>query len=293
MQSNLGIHKNKLEFSTALEPFYGASLTTIMVKLNDDLAERRVGWIFMIIWFAVLIFYLTWDGWIAEWRICGYNGPNQHFDLNFFDMRYSVVDGKIIYESTNNLHNIIYLCYYTFFFAWLGLLTGNRFCKQGATALTAFPVVATLFTLNPADHVYIVQIVYDIVHGSSTAACIYLFYKNDLKIKEASPVIWGTWGIYLLSRVLIQPWPFWENNTLGYFGVNQINTMPFYFYGMEFLLVIGIAYLANVVIFTVNSRLKRKILKAFFPFVMYAGLFITFQLLGLVTLEVLDLGTCP
>jgi hypothetical protein len=261
--------------------------------LNEDLKERKIGFLFMAIWLAVLIFYLTWDGWIAEWRICGYAGPNQHFDLDFFDMRYEVVGDHLVYYSTNNLHNIIYLCYYTFALAWIGMVTGNEFFRQGAMALMAFPVIATISTLNPHDHLYIVQIVYDIVHGSATAACVYLFYKHDLSLKKASPGIWGTWIVYILSRILVQPWPFWEHNTLGYFGVNQINTMPVYFYGFEYLIVIAIAYVANIVILAVQSKLSSRLMKALFPFFMFLTLFIIFQLMGLIVLENLDLGTCP
>jgi hypothetical protein len=160
-------------------------------------------------------------------------------------------------------------------------------------ALTAFPVIAALFTLNPPDHLYILQIVYDIVHISGIAACTYLFYKNDLDLKLATPGILGTWGIYLISRILIQPWPYWENNNLGYFSVNQINNMPFYFYGLEYGIVVIIIFVANFLIIKIQHKIPNQIVKAFFPFVVFAILFVTFMLLGVVQLQVIDLGTCP
>lgn len=263
-----------------------------MFSLNSDLSERKAGYLFMSIWLLILAFYLTWDGWVYEWEVCGYSGPNQHFDLDFFDMKYDVINGQIKYFSTSNLHNIIYLCYYGLLMAWLGLLTGNKFLKHGAMSLTSVMFLAILFTLRPSDHQHILQFVWDIVHISGIIACGYLFYKNKFSFRWALPVIFSTWLIYYLSLILLKPWPFWENNHLAYYGINQINKMPFYFYGLEFVLAIIILIFINLGVSGLQPKFSGRKARIFLPFIMGLVAYLILLFLGLVQLEHLDIGTC-
>lgn len=77
--------------------------------------EKKLGLFFMILWILVSVFYMTWDGWLFEWRECGYSGPNQQFNLRISDMNYvRNPDGSITYRNTNNLHNLLYICHLVF-----------------------------------------------------------------------------------------------------------------------------------------------------------------------------------
>ena len=263
------------------------------MHLNENTKERKMGFIFMIIWFAVLLFYMTWDGWVYEWHKCGYAGPNQHFDFDFGDMVYTVVGNTILYASTNNLHNIIFLCYTTFLFGWIGLLTGSEIFKQGTMATLAFPVIAAMSTLNPiGDHVYIVQIVYDIVHLSGIIIGVYFMYHNDINTKKMIPIIMLTWVIYIVSRILTTPWPYWENDGLAYFSINQANDMPFYFYGLEYGIVVVIFLTVNFMFEKIGTKISNKHVKALFPLVIFFILCVVFLATGLIQITEIDLGTC-
>ncbi len=263
-----------------------------MINLNPDLNERKAGYIFMSVWFLILAIYLTWDGWVYEWEICGYNGPNQHFDLDLFDMQYEVINGQIKYISTNNLHNIIYLCYYGLLIAWLGLLTGNKYLKHGAMSLTPVIFLAILFTLRPSDHQHFIQFVWDTVHLSGLLACAYLFYKNKFIFRYAIPVILSTWVIYYLSLFLLKPWPFWENEQLAYYGINQINKMPFYFYGLEFVLAIIVLLCINTAITLLQPKFTGSKSRTVLPFLIGFAAYLILLFLGLIEIEHLDIGTC-
>ncbi len=54
-------------------------------------------------------------------------------------------------------------------------------------ACFAFPVIAAMSNLTSPGQEYIVMIVYDIVHGSGIICCIYLFYKEDINLKQMMP----------------------------------------------------------------------------------------------------------
>ena len=76
------------------------------MALKNRSSEKKVGVVFLLMWIAIAVFYLTWDGWLYEWQSCGYLGTNQHFDLDFFDLNIQRnSDGTMLYLSTNNLHN--------------------------------------------------------------------------------------------------------------------------------------------------------------------------------------------
>ncbi|MGC9384135.1 MAG: hypothetical protein ACP5D6_06005, partial [Kosmotogaceae bacterium] len=81
---------------------------------------------------------------------------------------------------TNNLHNLIYICYFVFFMGWFGLLFDVEWAKQGAMGTVGISFIATLSTLNPSDHLYILQINYDIVHVSGIILGFFCSVNTDL-----------------------------------------------------------------------------------------------------------------
>jgi len=248
----------------------------------------------MAIWIAVVIIYLLWDGWVWEWRVCGYSGPNQHFDFDLTDMVYEIENGEVIYISTNNIFNIIYLCFFTFFLGWSGLVFDNKYLKQGCMGTLAFPVIAAMSTLTPWNHhLYFVQIVYDVVHLSGIILGVYLFYQEDLDLKATLPTVFITWGIYLFSRVLCTPWPYWEYDGLAFYSVNQINDMPFYFYGLEYGAVVLIFIAINGLFEKIGKKVENKHLKALFPFIVFTVICVVFLAIGLIQVPMIVLGTCP
>jgi hypothetical protein len=264
------------------------------MKLNEDKSQRTMGWIFMIIWISVAVFYMLWDGWVYEWRDCVYTGLNQHFDFNLNDMQYSIVDGEVVYESTSNLHNIIYLCFINLLIGWIGLLFDSEWAKQGSMATLAFPVIALLSTLNPiTDHLYPLQIVYNFVHISGITIGVYLYYKQDMDLKKTMPMMLFTWIIYVLTRIIMTPWPYWENDGLAFFGANQINDMPLYFYGLEYIIVILIFLVVNFSIIKVNEKIPNRKGKALLPFIFFVTICILFLVTGLITLQDINMGSCP
>lgn len=264
------------------------------MRLNENLFERRLGLFFMVLWFVVMFFYITWDGWLYEWRDCGYDGPNQHFDLDMSDMDYEyTADGVKIYHSTNNLHNLIYLCYFVFFFGWLGLLFDIEWAKQWTMATTGISVVAALSTLRLSDHVYILQIVYDAVHLSGIVMGCYLFWKYDLKIRRAVHAVLFTWAVYLSSHLIFTPWPYWENQGKAYFSINQINDLPFFIFGLEYLLVVALLLGIDVAASFINSRLDNRFLKMAVPLGLYLSLCIILIALGLIIVPEIHINTCP
>lgn len=256
------------------------------MKLNRNIRERAMGIIFIILWLLIFTFYLTWDGWLYEWRSVGYTGVNQHFDFDFFDMKWSYDEtGVVFYNSTNNLHNIIYICYFVFILGGLGLLFDNEYAKQGVMATLPISVISLLSTLNPQDHLYIVQIVYDIVHLSGTIMGVYFFCTCELKIKKTLPAIFGTWALYILSRLLCEPWPYWAENCNGYFSTNQINEMPLYFYGFEYGGVVIILLLINYFVAKLNSKIPKGKIKGMVPILVYVLVCLLLQVLGLIKLQ--------
>jgi len=263
------------------------------MRLNKDLFERRLGIFFMVLWILIMFFYLTWDGWLYEWRDCGYSGPSQHFDLDITDMQYSrSPDNEITYLSTNNLHNLIYLCYLVFLIGWLGLLFDLEWAKQGAMATMGISFVAALSTLNLSDHVYLLQVMYDLVHLSGVVMGAYLFSKYHLKTSKSLPVVLGTWAIYLVSHLIFTPWPFWENVGQAYFSVNQINDLPFFLFGMEYIVVVVIILAVNTLIVKLNGRTSNRFLRVLIPLGVYFLLFMIMYSTGLIIVQNVNMNTC-
>jgi len=238
-------------------------------NLRPSVWDKRIGIFFAIVWIALFVFYLTWDGWVYEWRSLGLSGPNQHFDLNIFDMdARHLPDGAIKYISTNNIHSIIYMCFITILLGWTGLLTGNKWLKNGCVLTLPISVIAIFSTLNPiTDHLYSVQIAYDVVHLSSAILGLYIIATSGFRLKYSFPTAFLTWALYILSRIFLEPSPYWSKDANGYFSLNQINDMPVYFYGLEYGIVVLILLGAGYVLQIVNSRLKSRVLKVLFPII--------------------------
>ncbi|TYB84138.1 MAG: hypothetical protein FXF54_12540 [Kosmotoga sp.] len=262
------------------------------MKLNSNLTERRLGWIFLTIWLLSFIFYITWDGWIQEWRITGYDGPNQHFDLNIFDLSVTVKsDGTYIYNSTNNLHNLIYICYFVFFMGWFGLLFDVDWLKQGTMGTVGVSFIATLSTLNPHDHLYILQITYDIVHLSGIFLGLYLFTRYRPSLKLMTPGILLTYVFYILSRIIYEPWPYWEESANAFYSINQINDVPFYFYGLEYSIVLALLFGMNIIIRLITNRIEKRKYWIYVPIIVYTATCLIMLSLNLINLPTIDMTT--
>ncbi|MHA1744780.1 MAG: hypothetical protein ACTSWW_02205 [Promethearchaeota archaeon] len=153
----------------------------------------------------IFVFYLFWDGWLYEWVEFGYAGANQHFDWNIFgDMQWEIISDERIYYSTNNLHNLVYICYWIGVNSAFALILDNAFLRQGAMATLAFPVISLFSTINPLVakdiftldifhyHSYNLQLMYDINHLAGAIMGVYIFYiaaKRDEEIdfKKITP----------------------------------------------------------------------------------------------------------
>ena len=119
-----------------------------------------MGFICLGIYVMIFIIYLFWDGWAHEWYFYGYDGASQHFDINIFsDMVWSLNSkGERVIESTNNLHNLVYICYYTGLASVIGLITGNEWFKKGSILISGekakmddeieFPITGLVFFPN-------------------------------------------------------------------------------------------------------------------------------------------------
>ena len=262
-----------------------------MSPADNRSSEKKAGIVFLLIWIAIALFYLTWDGWLYEWQSCGYLGTNQHFDLDLFDLNIQRnADGTMLYTSTNNLHNLIYICYFVIFLGALGLITGRRWLKQGAIAIYPISMVSLISTLLPlSNHTYIIQLAYDAVHLVSIILGLYCLYKVEIRFKEMFFGIFATWIFYLLARVLLEPWPFWQTNGNGYFSLNQINDMPFYFYGLEYLPVIAILLVINWLFSRVQHKKTILFWKMVFPLLCCLIVGILLMATGMIQLQQLDM----
>lgn len=287
------------------------------MKLNENLKERKMGYIFLSIYFVIFLVYLFWDGWHFEWYYYGYGGANQHFDLNIFsDMVWSLnSEGEREIESTNNLHNLVYICYYTGLASAFALITGNEWLKKGSIATLAFPVISFFSTINPfyakevftweifRYHFYFLQIFYDLNHICGMIMGVYILYSTAKKgekivdYKKMLPILLFTWFLFYLSKIFLQKWPFWApGNELGVISTNQINNMPFYFYGLEYIIVIVLLYFINFLLNAADKWLKKsdfperiKIsyakLITFVPFIIFVVLTLIFIAVGLIILQ--------
>ena len=253
--------------------------------------ERKVGMVLLLIWLSIMVFYLTWDGWVQEWEILGYSGPNQHFDLDLFDMKFKrTEDGGYIYISTNNVHNLLYICYFILFMAWTGFLFNWEWAKQGLMATIGIPFIASIVMLEKTkDLVNVMMIVYHLLHLSSILPGIHLLGKERLNLKKAIPGMMGTWIFYILSRLFLEPFPYWEGKRDAYYSLNQINDMPFYFYGLEYGVVILILLAVNVSISIFNPRIKSEKMRILFPVLDYIVVYIILKSLGLISFPSVDL----
>jgi len=305
------------------ESYLFPNIEILYMKLNDNLKERKMGYICLFFYVIIFLVYLFYDGWHYEWLEYGYDGANQHFDLNIFgDMIWSLnSEGERVIESTNNLHNLVYICYYTGLASVFALITGNEWLKKGAIATLAFPVISFFSTINPfyakevftldvfKYHFYFLQIFYDLNHICGMVMGVTILYntaKKEEKIvdfKKMAPILMFTWFLYYLAKIFLQKWPFWApGNELGVISTNQINDMPFYLYGLEYLVVIVLLYFINFLLNAADKWLKKsgfpervKIsyskLITFVPFIIFVILTLIFIAAGLIELQVFPPGT--
>ncbi len=275
------------------------------MKLNPNLKERRWGFFFMFVFFLISLFYLFYDGWLYEWVKYGYSGANQHWDLIIFgDMNFDIINGEYVYTSTHNLMHFLYLCYWTAAVNYFYLITGNKWLKQGSIATMAFAMMAFFSTINPINvkdifstdvftfHSYYLQFVFDINHISGIIMGFYIFNSSikegeEINFKMITPFILGTWFIYLITKVLMTPWPFWApGNELGYYDTNQINNIPFQLYGFEYLLlVVPLLYLINFLVKSLTRKIKNPKLKAIVPYAIFAGFTLFFVFIDFIVLQ--------
>ena len=256
--------------------------------------ERRLGLFFMFLWILVSIFYMTWDGWLFEWRECGYRGPNQQFNLRISDMEYvRNPDGSITYVRTNNLHNLLYICNLVFLLGWVGLFFNLNWAKQGTMAIMGISLGASLAPLYASDHLYILQIVYNLVHFSGVFMGLYLFKNYRFSLLRGLPAIFATWGLYVSSRVILEPWPFWTEPANAYYSLNQINDMPFYFFGLEYGVFVLILLGVNLWIHFMIRRSNNKAWRVIAPVIAYSSLAIMVLALNLTQPPDMSMGTCP
>ena len=279
-----------------------------MVTLNENLKERRLGYFFMVIYIGILLVYLFFDGWLYEWLELGYDGASQHWDFNIFgDMQWEIAGSgdneHPIYLSTNNLHNLVYSCYWTATISYLSLITGNEWLRQGAIATMAYPVMSLLSTINPVEasniftvdifhyHTYIIQIMYDLTHVCGTIMAVYIFYTackkgEEIDIKKITPTLMFTWALFILTRLTLQKWPYWAaGNEIGLISTNQINNMPFYLYGLEYGLVVVILYILNLGTKYTVKHIKNPKVQTLVPFAFFAILTIVMVMIGFIELQ--------
>ncbi|MHA1474804.1 MAG: hypothetical protein ACTSRX_03470 [Promethearchaeota archaeon] len=289
------------------------------MKLNKNLKERKLGYICLSIYFVIFLVYLFFDGWSFEWLHYGYDGANQHFDLDIFsDMIWSLnSEGERVITSTNNLHNLVYICYYTGLASVIGLITGNEWFKKGSIATLAFPVISFFSSINPfvatdiftwdifRYHFYFLQIFYDLNHICGMIMGVTILYNTAKKgekvvdFKKMAPIIMFTWLLYYLAKFFLQKNPFSAlGSELGVISTNQINNMPFYFYGLEYIIVVVLLYFISFLLNAADKWLKKsdfpervKIsyakLITFVPFIIFVVLTIIFIAAGLIVLQVI------
>ncbi|MHA1646353.1 MAG: hypothetical protein ACTSVL_02170, partial [Promethearchaeota archaeon] len=268
--------------------------------------QRAMGFIFLGVYLGIAIFYLLFDGWHYEWIHYGYAGKNQNFDLNLFgDMNATLTNNGWIYNSTNNLHNFVYICFWIGIVSSLALITGNKWLRQASIGTVAFPIISAFSTINPyvaSDiftwkifyyHSYILQIIYDLNHLSGIIMGSYLFYitakeKEKISFKQITPMILFTWVLFYLARIFLQKWPFWApGNDVGFIGTNQINSMPFTFYGLEYLIVVAILYFINFINKLLRNHIKNPKIATIAMVLFFATLTIILIMSGLVVLQVI------
>ena len=123
------------------------------------------------------------------------------------------------------------------------------------------------------------------MHLSGTIIGVYLFYKVDFKLRKAIPTIVGTWVLYLVARILCEPWPYWATNGNAYFSTNQINDMPFYFYGLEYSIVVAVLLAINYAIMRLDSMMPNRKLKGLLPIFVYVVVCALLQIFGLIRIQ--------
>jgi hypothetical protein len=106
-----------------------------------------------------------------------------------------------------------------------------------------------------------------------------------------TPGILLTYVFYIISRIIYEPWPYWKESANAYYSVNQINDVPFYFYGFEYSIVIALLLGINIAIILINKRLRDKKSWVFTPMIIYTIACIIILFLNLTQPPTVDLTT--
>jgi len=91
---------------------------------------------------------------------------------------------------------------------------------------------------------------------------------------------------------MFTPWPFWEKVGQAYFSVNQINNLPFFLFGIEYVLVVAIILSVNFVVEKMNSRTSNRVLRVLIPLGLYSVLCLIMYSMGLIIVQEMDMRTC-
>ncbi|MEA2065720.1 MAG: hypothetical protein U9O65_01245 [Thermotogota bacterium] len=174
---------------------------------------------------------------------------------------------------------------------WFGLLFDIEWLKQGTIATVGVSFIATLSTLNPSNHLYNLQIIYDMVHLSGIFLGLYLFIKYRPSLKFMTSGILLTSVFYILSRIIYEPWPYWKESANAFYSANQINDVPFYFYGLEYSIVLAILFGKNVIIALTNNKIEDKKFWILVPMIIYTATCIILFSLNLVNQPTVNLTT--
>ena len=208
-------------------------------------------------------------------------------------MRWDLVDGTVVYRSLSNVHNLLYLCDLQLLLGALGLLLGIRSLRQGSLALLPLTVSAVASTIVPLrDHLYPLQWAYDLVHLSGLSVGAFLLAREAPDLRAGWPWIGASWGVFLASKVVCCKWPFWEHPQ-GFFSLNQINHMPFSFYGLEYIPVVGLLCAVGWLTAVALGRLRHPVARALLPVGLFLAVCFAVTLAGLVRLQDIHTGTCP
>jgi F0F1-type ATP synthase assembly protein I len=102
-----------------------------------------------------------------------------------------------------------------------------------------------------------------------------------ISVKMISPFILGTWVVYLISKAVMIP----AGSDWAYYDINQINHQPFYLFGLEFIVAVGLLYGMNLGVKFLIRKLPNTKTKTMIPFVIFAVMSLVLVLSGLVTLQ--------
>ncbi len=83
------------------------------------------------------------------------------------------------------------------------LLFDLDWARQETMATAGISFGATFAPLYHSDHLYILVVVYNVVHFSGVFMGLCFFMKNKFIVIRGLPAILATWGLYIVSRILL------------------------------------------------------------------------------------------